>query len=156
MNQEHNPYTPPKADLGDESGLGPQIRPRSVEVAVVLLGITILLAVVRLVSSIGVVNMGAVSPLYVLGQTIGVALWIWLCFAILRGRNWARILALVLTVIGMLSLGLMIWSTSRLFGARFFSGMEDLGMTFLPTLLTTTAMYLLFVPGRAWFAPREY
>ncbi len=151
MSTEYNPYNPPKADL-DGAGREQSERPRSVDIAVALIGVNILLAVIRIPGAWQGMQTGEVSPLFVGVQVLGVALWVWVCFALLRGRNWARILLLVLTALSLAGIGAM-FAGSRLAAGSLFQylGAEQLIMPLLPLLLNIAAVYLVFVPGRAWF-----
>ena len=155
MAENNNPYRPPKADLGNEEMRDPMVRPRSVDIAVVLIGINVLLTLLRLPALVRAMNEGAVSGVFFLGQIIGLGLWIWIGFAIFRGRNWARILMLILTVLGMIAVGLSLRST-RLFDRLAYVEPEWFLMAALPWALNLAAIYLVFVPGRAWFAKRLF
>lgn len=155
MNTEHNPYVPPKAEVDNQALPNAATRPRAVDIAVVLIAVNVLLGVVRVISAVNAVNEGAISGLTFLGQIVEVAIWIWLCFPILRGRNWARIFALIVAILELTTLVTVTWSARQLLaGMRYAFGTERLLMSFLPSLLNIVAVYLLFVPGRAWFKRR--
>ena len=140
-----NPYTPPKADVKD---LGPERllaeRPRPVVYAVVLLWISLVLGV-PVVYWEHQRTPAEVAPFYwvpavlILGLVIVVNIFIW------RGRNWARIVALVLVVISFLSfLGTM--------GEILSHPAIEFVLNIVTLAIDAVAMYLLFTkPGVLWF-----
>ena len=76
---------------------------------------------------------------------------------IARGRNWARVLYLVLTILSLLSLA---WSISQFAlpegvsmrrSVSLWSVMINVG----PRVLSIAVVVLLFGPGRAWFRERS-
>jgi hypothetical protein len=71
--------------------------------------------------------------------------YLWLIQNVKTGRNWARIVMLVLTVLGV--------------GSMLLSGDETpplmRAVSVVDTIIDVTAMVLLFrMPGSAWFAAR--
>jgi len=154
MSLENNPYKPPQAELGDGSTAKTLQRPRAVEFAVVLIGINILIAVIRIVSSWNGMLAGETSGLSMLMQILGVALWVWICFALFSGRNWARILQLILTLISLLGV-VALFATGQVAASAFhYLSTGELVMSLLPLFLSIAAVYLVYVPGRSWFAKR--
>jgi hypothetical protein len=89
---------------------------------------------------------------------IQVAKWLILlliCFQFWRGRNWARILLLVMTGFALLSVFAQFWSFSDIpAGVKFQLAAGEIAMMLLPSLIYLTASFLVFVPGRAWFRRR--
>lgn len=75
------------------------------------------------------------------------ALVIWVYIAVWQGRNWARIVALILTGLSLLA----IVNFAQDFAERPIGSVVDI----VTTLFDVTAMVLLFGPGRAWFRARS-
>lgn len=76
-----------------------------------------------------------------------VVISVWLNYKIWQGRNWARIVALVLTVYAVLSFLPGI-------SASFARSALISTLYCIEVLLDMVAMYLVFIPGRRWFARR--
>src|SRR3954467_4713846 len=103
---DHNPYTPPAAPVADALEALPAERPRNVTTAVALLWITAALNFAFTTA----------TKYYPLHQAVGNTLWLfvplaiglavgfgfcwWIYGAVGNGRNWARIVVAVLTVLG--------------------------------------------------------
>lgn len=146
-----NPYAPPQAVVQDAAEIQ-MPRPRAVTVAVWMLWIEVALSTtgaalqmrnaretIALISIlIGAVLLQGLSALFI--------------YKIWKGRNWARITYLVLTLIGILSLVQVVTVLSK--GVTFLPGVEAL-LTSVGMTLDLVALYLVFVPGRAWFRRRE-
>jgi hypothetical protein len=87
----------------------------------------------------------------IFNQGFSLALLVWVYYKIYVGRNWARILLLILTVLGMLML------SSRIFrGILFAAPAIAVLSTLVSTGITGVNLWLLFIsPGRRWFKKRE-
>ena len=81
---------------------------------------------------------------------LSLALNVVLAWKIARGRNWARVVLLVLQII---VLGNLLRTLLEQHGFTIFPS-ETLVMLFLRPALAIVALVLVFGPGRAWFAPR--
>jgi hypothetical protein len=156
MTADHNPYTPPAATVGDVEVPELRERPVAVIVAIILIGVHILMGAFGYARVLHLyVNAGGTN-LIMLG--IQVAKWLILlliCFQFWRGRNWARILLLVMTGFALLSVFAQFWSFSDVpAGVKFQLAAGEIAMMLLPSLIYLTAAFLVFVPGRAWFRRR--
>jgi hypothetical protein len=80
-------------------------------------------------------------------EVLFVVISVWLNYKIWQGRNWARIVALVLTVFAVLSFLPQL-------SASFARSPLVSTLYTVEILLDAAAMYLVFVPGRRWFARR--
>jgi hypothetical protein len=142
-----NPYAPPKAVVSDATDGPPRVRPRAVKIAVALLWVEFLLAlVIRVLSSD--ITVGTSEAEYKFLADIfwvtQVAVAAWINVKIWQGRNWARIVALVLTVLAFLWLP-----------AIFHEGALSAALSFSMLALDVVAMILVFGPGRDWFQRRS-
>ena len=146
----NNPYSPPTSDVAKT-----REPPKQVVWAVwmmrisVLIGYASLFLVQDLTTALGDVpaetrSASVVFFFIVLALTAVVYLWLIQC--VQDGRNWARIVMLVLTALGMFSL---------------LAGGDDGPAVFhvisvADTILDVTAIVLLFrAPGSDWFRPRD-
>ena len=153
---DHNPYQPPKANPGDGVMAEAGPRPRAVDIALVLLAINILFGLVGAIGAWSAVNQAMISGLDWLLQWVRLGVLVWMCFAIARGRNWARIVLLLLTALGLFNLVATMVATSRMMpiGMLFADDHMRLLILVFPALLPCVALYLLFFPGRSWFERR--
>ena len=133
------------------------MRPRAVDIALVLIAILVLLTAFDALVSWGKVQNGEMSGLMFLEMCVRFGLLVWIGFAIFRGRNWARILLLILTLLALFSLGVGLMAMQRM--GMHLAYMDNaprwLFMLVLPSLLYIAASYLVFIPGRSWFAKRS-
>jgi cyanate permease len=81
------------------------------------------------------------------GQLIGFAFAVFLYVMIGKGKNWARIVLLVFTVIGF---GLIAFVYQELMQAPLLMRLAGFGRP----LCNAIALYLVFIPGSEWFKPR--
>jgi hypothetical protein len=121
---------------------------------VVLLAIGFAWAAVAVLRLLLYVNSGFVTPslfLWTLGRLSVVVV---ACIQLWRGRNWARILLLALSAFSLLTLFKQFWS--------FMHQPENLHLTLggalivsmlVTPLIDLAAVFLVYVPGRAWFTP---
>jgi hypothetical protein len=154
----NNPYLPPKAIVADAVSGTPRIRPRAVNVALVLIAVRVLLGIAVLFGSpIGRSMSYGVFAFLAAGVPIAVALT--LGWFIARGRNWARIVYLILTILSLLGLAFALagwYAVPEGVSAVSNWSAWDLVKTFAPPALSVAVVVLLFFPGRAWFrAPSE-
>jgi hypothetical protein len=135
-------YSPPTAIVADPP---PQPVPKKVRLAVNLLWLSLALAVP--VCYLGTVRSvaAALFPLMVAIYVFVFGFYALLYVQVYRGKNWARIVVLILALIGALFL--------------FFQqdgptapGLLERSLDLVSTLLDFSAMYLVFTkPGAAWF-----
>lgn len=156
MTEPHNPYAPPRAEVGSGVVAAPIPRPRSVTIALVLLAVYVVLGILRLVALVRPMNEAMISALYFLGQVAVVAIHVWVWIAIARGRNWARIVLLVFTLLAIARLAIQLWGWQSLpGGVHMVLDPYALAVGLIPVLLIIVACILLFVPGRRWFENRD-
>jgi hypothetical protein len=153
MASDHNPYTPPAATVGDAEVPELRERPVAVIVAIILLGIHILMG---LSSHARVLHLYlTTSGINLIVLAIQMAKWLLLlliCFQFWHGRNWARILLLVMTGFALFAVFVQYWSTANLpAGVKYQIDPMGYVWMLLPPLIYLTASFLVFVPGRAWF-----
>jgi hypothetical protein len=157
MSTANNPYSPPKADPGSgPAGERPTARPRALDMAVTLIALQALLVASDALGSWSQVENGVMTGFMFLEICIRAIVLVWICFAIFRGRNWARIVLVILTLLGLFSLGvaLMAWHRMGMNYSYLENGPRWLFMLVLPSALYLAACYLVFFPGRGWFAKR--
>src|SRR6185437_1928527 len=98
---ERNPYAPPVSTVADPTEIRRE-RPKEVTLAVKLLWTTLALGLAGMFLQ----PLNATAPAQWIGVIIGVGavfgIWAWIVSKIARGRNWARILFLVLVVLGLI------------------------------------------------------
>ncbi len=152
MADNQNPYRPPQAPVSDPGRRG--VPPKQVMWAVWLMRISLVVgyASLFLVQDL-TAQMGDLPPesrtasvgffFFVLALTAVV--YLWLIQNVKDGRNWARIVMLVLTVLGI--------------GSMLLGGDEAPALvravSVADTIIDVTAMVLIFkAPGSEWFAPK--
>jgi len=142
----HNPYSAPRSTVTDTPP-PPMERPRVVIIAVALLWTEVALGLLEslldwknLMASESA-RFGLIVDVLFVGLSVLINIMIW------RGRNWARIVALVLTMLAVVGFAPVV-------GVEFARApiVTLLGMSEM--LLDVIALYLVFVPGRQWFARR--
>lgn len=145
-----NPYTPPATKVADAAKPAAPTLPAPVMVAVVLLWVGVAFELLNWMRMIPVMNQGAISPINLLFGLCAMILTAVLTWKIMRGRNWARVVLLILQV---LLIGNLIWSMMNSHAFVYLNS-EMMLTVFLRPALIVIALVLLFGPGRAWFAPR--
>ena len=145
-----NPYAPPKAVVADEPE---QVipRPRVVTVAVWMLWIEVALSSLSALLRMGYSSQAVVVISVLIGAVLLQGLSALLIYKIWKGRNWARITYLVLTLLAILAWFQMAAALPN--GVKFVPAVETL-LPLVGTTLDVVALFLLFVPGRAWFRRR--
>lgn len=141
---ENNHYTPPTSAVADipASSQGPA--PGKTVLAVRLLWLSLLLALPSFYLSVERSPSGAATTIAVIFQLVIFALVAYLNVSILRCRNWARIVSLVLTILGLLFVALVPNPPDITVVERLIAG--------LSSILDLAAMYLLFTePSSVWF-----
>ena len=142
----HNPYSAPRSAVTDMPP-APMERPRVVVIAVALLWTEVALGLLESLLDWKHLAADESATFVLIFDTLFVGLSVLINIMIWRGRNWARIVALVLTIFAVVGFAPVI-------GAEFARApfVTVLGMVEL--LLDVIALYLVFVPGRQWFARR--
>jgi hypothetical protein len=144
-----NRYQPPRTRVADA---GAKIRPRSINAALVLVGLLVLVECYHQVMNLSEVGNGEMSGVAWIADWIWVAAIIVAGFFIARGRDWAR------WVFGIITLHVIYeYLDARLFIASFGEGVEEFVAPFslwilpMSSLFAVAAIILVFGPGRAWF-----
>ena len=139
-----NPYEPPKSEVQDAS---PQrlvaVRPNAIIQAIALLWISSALGVASSFSELSASQSALIfSALVMLAVAIGLTVGIW------RGRNWARMLYLVLVALSLASLA-STWGTSE--RPQFEVALEAVSF-----VADAGSFFLMFTPpGSLWFQSRS-
>jgi hypothetical protein len=143
----HNPYSAPTTTVADVSADPPMQRPRVVAIAVYLLWAEFTLGLLDSVLDWKYTRAQEYYQVSVGFDVVFVILSIWLNWKIWQGRNWARIVALVLVAYSVVSFLPQI-------SASFQRTVLISTLFTVELLLDVAAMYLVFFPGRRWFARR--
>jgi hypothetical protein len=146
-----NPYEPPSSPVSESARRGKP--PKQVVLAVWLLRASV---VIGYASLLLVPDMGAAlgdvpaeersgsMVLFFIVLALTAVVYLWLIQCVKEGRNWARIVMLLLTALGMFS---MISSDDATPAMNAISVVD--------TIIDITAMALLFrLPGSLWFSSR--
>jgi hypothetical protein len=157
MGEPENPYMPPKAVVADVTDDSPRVRPTAVTVALYLIGARMLLAFGLIAQTLIALNEPpSVSIMLMTALAVAVSFALWYFIAL--GKNWARIVYLVMTIASVLSLLAGLLSAINLpQGVTYVSNFSTrwIATVVLPQLLSIAVVVLLFGPGRSWFRPRE-
>src|SRR4051812_45934785 len=94
---ETNPYSPPKAEVRDEAEAAPGVRPTAILIGMALLWINFAMTII--VSFVNPELAGADSGTRSVGRWVGYAIAAFIYYKIGAGKNWARIVLLVVSVI---------------------------------------------------------
>ncbi len=144
----HNPYSAPNTTVADVSAEPPMERPRIVVIAVMLLWTEFTLGLLD--SVLGWKDSRAAQKFWefsIVISAIFVIISVWINIKVWQGRNWARIVALVLT-------GFAVISFAPQMSASFARSALLSTLYCIEILLDVAAMILVFGPGRRWFAQR--
>ncbi len=144
-----NRYAPPNAPVGDvQREPTPKQRPREIVLAIQLMVTQFVVGtVVMILRWDFYASLQPAAPT-IAGQVIGLAFGIWIWTKIYQGRNWARILLLVSTVVGLLAQATMPAMHKAMLAAPLlvqFAMMSGAAISLID-------LWLLFSsPGREWF-----
>lgn len=144
-------YAPPATEVADPP-LVPALpsRPRQVQIAVALLCLSLVLGIPEAVVSVRPepAEGGRVDTVLVVVMLLAFAFACFLNVKVHQGRNWARIVVLVLTALS-IAMTLFPLDESRVDGPMLQ------GLRLLCVLIDVAAMYLVFSkPGSLWFKRR--
>jgi len=141
---ERNPYAPPVSVVAAPTELRSE-RPKEVTLAVKLLWASFFIGIV------GVFLRPAQQVPFIAVMIVSIlafGFWAWVITSIAKGRNWARILFVVLIGIGLVFTLLFLSTTLALYTERPFNGF----LAALNYALEIYTLYLLLTaPARAWF-----
>lgn len=143
-----SPYAPPQAAVEKISGDAPE-RPKEVNRAVTLLwvsfGIGMASTLVNMVIQSRRIPMAFMFG--IIGMVIGTLIALWIYGAIAKGRNWARLLYLILTPFWLLTLPILLYQLSL----GLTTGLQVLA-SFVNFGIAAYVFYLLLTgPAREWF-----
>ena len=150
-----NPYAPPKSTVADVESDVPIERPRPVKIALVLCWLSLALALPLIAEEIakgpdpadGEVLPGELAFVVFFTAAL-LAFVVWVIVSIGRARNWARIVNVVLTAVGVIS---TISSFPEILSRPWYSGPVEL----LTAAMDVAAAILLYLPAsNAWFRVR--
>ena len=148
----NNPYAPPSAAISLVEVLNlPRVRPAEVRRAVQLLWLSYGLGLLSVAWSWSYYTARQSVTAVILQRALGMVIAIWLYGKLYQGRNWARVLTLVTTILGMLSiLTPPVWKT--LVALPVFSWVVVL----INYVIYSYALWLFFTsPGKEWFRKRS-
>jgi uncharacterized membrane protein (DUF2068 family) len=146
---DHNPYSPPQTEVREAPPDDIEQRPRQVKLAVRLFWVELVVGVVQFATTLPSSNRGAepivialtvafLGVLFVAEAIVIYKLWV--------RRNWARYVALVATLLGLLE---FVQSISR---GHLTTAPGELGFSAVELVLDAVALFLLFTsPGKEWF-----
>lgn len=151
MNNEN--YKAPGTPLIDppEQALPP--RPRSVNIALALLGAGVVLLVLVVLRDFQNEGFHVDSPRRILVPAAWCIFYAVICHQITRGRDWARLVLLILTVASFLQLCWVVGATWRMFPdlwSDLFSATFLLSRL-LPMAMNLVALHLLYFSSGDWF-----
>ena len=153
---QHNPYAPPRAPVDESSVATAANAPAPVKLAMKLLWISFFLTFVELAldwdyytGGDELRNLHDFESIFVWVFTAAlIVLQVWIYFNIAIGRNWARIVFLVLTLVGS---PLAVLDMPEMVRRSPVAA----GVTVVDLVIVAIALYLLVFPGRAWFRQRS-
>lgn len=147
---EHDPYTPPQAEVRDPRRDDlPLNKPKEVVRAVALLWVSLGINVVALLRSLLFTQSAASWSAGRIILVVFLGLLALIVVAISSGRNWARILYLVLFAFSALS---WLFMPTAMFSRSVVAG----SLIVAQIIVQAAAMYLLFTrPGSLWFGRRR-
>lgn len=163
MTLEGNRYAPPAASVADLTSARPAKRPREVTRAVRLFWVVLVLRLLNFQLSAVVIGGAdtevpasvlwgfvAISSLVVVGFSA------WIFVKVASGRNWARVICLLLTVVNFAAAAYSEWQTvaASLATQQALLTISGMVVDAVATVLDFYALFLLFTKAAApWFAP---
>jgi hypothetical protein len=141
-------YAPPATEVADPPLVAAlPARPRQVQIAVALLWLSLVLGIPEAILSTrpAPTEDGRVDTVFVVVMLLAFAFTFFLTVKVYQGRNWARIVVLVLTALS-ITMTLFPFDEPRVDGPLLQ------GLRLLCVLIDVAAMYLVFSkPGSLWF-----
>jgi hypothetical protein len=148
---ERNPYAPPVSHVADPTENRGE-RPKEVHQAIRLLWIGFVLGIVGIFLQPMKTNAPAQWIGILIGGAIAFGIWAWVIVKIANGRNWARILFIVLAIIGLVFSAFSLPFTLPIYKARPLSGV----LAAVNLVLEVSTLYLLLTTAaRTWFKPPQ-
>lgn len=140
----HNPYSPPESAVADADEGPPREKPAAIRRAIVLIGLSLVLNAFILALDWRFQRSQLPPLALIAGEAVAVILTVWIISKIDVGRNWARIVYLVLLIVGLPVILPEIMNTAE--RAQHVAGLKMIELG-----LDIGALYLMFFPGREWF-----
>ena len=128
-------------------------RPRKVTIALVLLSIALAIPALNALKALQEVNFQVEHPLALASHAVYLGLMAVLIFLIARAKGWARLVLLILTLIGFAQLCTavgMAWRRAPDMW-QFLLSFPYLFGTVLPLMLNFVALHLLYFSSGNWF-----
>jgi len=147
----HNPYAPPKAVVADPViDPAPFSRPHEVTLAARLLWVALALGALSfMVDSVRAASGGSLPLAAVVISLLTLGLLGWLTHKIAHGRNWARIVFLIMFVVGVPIFFLQL-------PAMLERSVFATAISVAISILQIVALYLVFIGvGARWFRRRR-
>lgn len=143
-------YAPPGTDVADPTPVAAlPSRPRQVHIAVALLWLSLALGIPEAALGSPPSGEGGMGAVLVVSMLLVFGLVALLIVKVYQGRNWARIVVLLLTV---LSVVMMLFPSDEV----QVQGPLLQGLYLFDVLIEVVAMYLVFSkPGSLWFKPAQ-
>jgi hypothetical protein len=153
-----NPYAPPDAQVSDPSlsERSHAERPRTVAIAIWLMWASVILSVMNVPLSWETITASAgdspqmrgfVSTFVIVVLALSFALYALLIWKMGQGRNWARIVMLILQLLSLLT---------NPFAQMKEAGLLAMAIGIASYVLAAVAVVLVFIPAsREWFRPRK-
>lgn len=146
-----NPYAAPSSRVEDTAPAQENpVRPKEVVLVIQLAAANYLLGLVMFFVFWDYFSSLQSTRSFVLNQAVSLALLFWIYYKIYVGRNWARIVLLVFSGIGILASASTVFR--NILAAAPLVVRIEMGLSILINLVI---LWLLFVsPGRHWFVRR--
>jgi hypothetical protein len=128
-------------------------RPRNVNIALALIGAGVVLLVLVVLRDFQAEGFHVESPRRILTPAAWCIFYVVICHQIARGRDWARLVLLILTVASFLQLCWVVGATWRMFPdlwSYYFSA-GFLLSRLLPMAMNLAALHLLYFSSGDWF-----
>jgi hypothetical protein len=144
---DRNPYAPPVSPVADPTEVKGE-RPKEVTLAVRFLWLSVALGAVGMLMRQLKPSAPAQMFEWLIAAGVVFAIWAWIVTKIARGRNWARILFIVLAIVGLIVAAVSLPFTIQVYTAEPLTGILSL----VQLILEAATLYLLLTaPARAWF-----
>jgi len=151
-----NPYSAPAANVADVSTSPPAACPRPVNIAVILVAVGVTLRLLNYVYLWQAAGYGGIKLKTLAFVLAGVVLISMICYWILAGRSWARLLLLILTGVGFagfcFNLGFIVRQMPEMIPSLYAP--QFLLAVAAPLLLNLIALHLLYFSSGNWFRRR--
>jgi hypothetical protein len=143
-----NPYAPPSARVDDVVPSGePRVRPPQIMLAIKLVAASSVMGLLVIIANWNYYTQIQSPTATIVGQVFGLLVAVWFYYKIYQGRNWARIVLLVFTILGILGSLTSIFRSLIALAPTIVKVQTGIGW-----VVNLTVIYLLFFsPGKTWF-----